>query len=83
MVTRNKKDSHARIVWPNDPSLALHIDDEFKSIWHKIKLPEAGALADDLEKAGLTPANKSRGGKGKAKAARKENEEAEERGEDD
>lgn len=61
LVTRNKKDNHARMVWPDDPSLALHIDDEFQAIWQKIKLPEAAALADELEKANLTPANKSRG----------------------
>ncbi|KAL8670355.1 MAG: hypothetical protein Q9168_005097 [Polycauliona sp. 1 TL-2023] len=60
LVTRNKKDNHARMVWPNDPSLNFEIDDEFKAIWHKIKLPEAGALADELEKEGLTPANKHR-----------------------
>lgn len=71
LVTRNKKDNHAKMVWPNDPSLALHIEDEFQSIWHKIRLPEAGALADDLEKAGLTPANKSRGVKVKPKQLEK------------
>lgn len=60
LVTRNKKDNHARMVWPNDPSLAVHVDDEFQVMWQKIKLPEAAALADELEKAGLTPANKSR-----------------------
>lgn len=76
LVTRNKKDNHARMVWPNDPSLALHVDDEFKSIWHKIKLPEAGALADDLEKAGLTPANKSRGVKVKPKQLEKKTKKA-------
>lgn len=60
LVTRNKKDNHARMVWPNDPSLNFELDDEFKAIWHKIKLPEPGALADELEKEGLTPANKHR-----------------------
>ena len=60
LVTRNKKDNHARMVWPNDPSLNFEIDDEFKAIWHKIKLPEPAALADELEKEGLTPANKHR-----------------------
>lgn len=66
LVTRNKKDNHAKMVWPNDPSLAIYIDDEFQAIWQKIKLPEAAAVADDLEKAGLTPANKNRGVKVKA-----------------
>ena len=59
-VTRNKKDDSARFVWPNDPSLFFPIDQEFKTMWQKIKLPEPGALADELEREGLTPANKSR-----------------------
>ncbi|MCJ1233574.1 hypothetical protein MMC14_001532 [Varicellaria rhodocarpa] len=67
LVTRNKKDDHAKMVWPDDPSLAVHIDQEFKNIWYKIKLPEPGALADELERAGLTPTNKARGAKVKVK----------------
>ena len=65
LVTRHKKDDSARFVWPNDPSLRLSIDDEFKIMWQKIKLPEPGALADELEREGLTPANKSRSIKAK------------------
>ncbi|KAL8942268.1 MAG: hypothetical protein Q9211_001470 [Gyalolechia sp. 1 TL-2023] len=60
LVTRNKKDNHARMVWPNDPSLHFEVDDEFQKIWSRIKLPEPGALADELEREGLTPANKHR-----------------------
>jgi transcription initiation factor TFIIE subunit beta len=71
LVTRNKKDNHAKMVWPNDPSLAVAIDHEFQAIWHKIRLPEAGALADELERAGLTPTNKARGIKVKPKALEK------------
>ncbi|MCJ1253347.1 Transcription initiation factor IIE subunit beta [Lignoscripta atroalba] len=71
LVTRNKKDDHAKMVWPNDPSLAVHIDDEFKSMWHKIRLPEAGVLADELEREGLTPTNKSRSLKAKPKVQEK------------
>lgn len=63
LVTRNKKDSHPKMVWPDDPSLMFVIDGEFKIMWHKIRLPEPGAVADELEKEGLTPANKSRGAK--------------------
>ncbi|KAL9138069.1 MAG: hypothetical protein Q9175_000722 [Cornicularia normoerica] len=59
-VTRHKKDDSARFVWPNDPSLFFSIDQEFKTMWQKITLPEPGALADELEREGLTPANKSR-----------------------
>ena len=71
LVTRNKKDDHAKMVWSNDPSLAIFIDEEFKNIWHKIKLPEPGALADELERAGLMPTNKARGIKSKPKAPEK------------
>ena len=60
LVTRNKKDNHARMVWPNDPSLTFEVDQEYQSIWHRIKLPEPSAVADELEKEGLTPANKHR-----------------------
>lgn len=71
LVTRNRKDNHATMVWPNDPSLRFNIDDEFQGIWHKIKLPEAAALADELEKEGLMPANKSRNIKVKPKQQEK------------
>jgi transcription initiation factor TFIIE subunit beta len=60
LVIRHKKDNNAKAVWLDDPTLAVHIDQEFKDIWYKIKLPEPAALADELEKMGLTPANKSR-----------------------
>ena len=61
LVTRNRKDNHAKMVWLDDPTLARTVDNEYQSIWHKIKLPEAEQLANELEKAGLQPANKSRG----------------------
>ena len=64
-VTRNKKDDSARFVWPNDPSLSFSIDQDFKTMWQKIRLPEPGALADELEREGLTPSNKSRSAKAK------------------
>ena len=70
-VTRHKKDDSARFVWLNDPSLFFSIDQEFKTMWQKIKLPEPGALADELEREGLTPANKSRSVK--AKPVKQEN----------
>ncbi|KAL9131209.1 MAG: hypothetical protein Q9217_000811 [Psora testacea] len=60
LVTRNKKDNHAKMVWANDPSLSYKIDDEFQTIWQRIRLPEPRALADELENAGLMPANKTR-----------------------
>lgn len=60
LATRNKKDNHAKMVWPDDPSLKFTIDSEFQDIWHKIKIPDSSAVADALEKEGLTPANKTR-----------------------
>ena len=49
----------------------MKIDDEFKLIWNKIKLPEPSDLADDLEREGLTPTNKNRGIKAKPKVQEK------------
>ncbi|KAL6717490.1 hypothetical protein ACLMJK_005405 [Lecanora helva] len=61
LVTRNKKDNHVKMVWLNDPTLNFPVDDEDLSLWHKIKLPEPEQLANELERAGLHPANKNRG----------------------
>ena len=60
LVTRNKKDDHAKMIWANDPSLIEHFDDEFKQIWEKIKIPDAQAVKEELEKAGITPTNKNK-----------------------
>ena len=67
LVTRNKKDNHARMVWLNDPSLCVSVDEEFQNMWHKIRVPDATTVAVELEKEGLTPANKNRGVKVKPK----------------
>lgn len=48
-MTRNKKDNQAKMVWLDDPTLGFIIDDEFKDIWHKIKLPEPAGLAEELK----------------------------------
>ena len=76
LVTRNKKDNHAKMVWPDDPSLSIDVDDEFQSMWHKIRVPDATAVALELEKEGLTPANKNRGIKGKPKMEEKKKKKA-------
>ena len=56
LVTKNKKDNIPKMVWPNDPSLALHIDQDFQDYWSKIKLPtNPSDMRMELEKAGLTP----------------------------
>lgn len=59
LVIRNKKDDHARIVWPDDRSLAQNVDGGFQDMWFKIKLPDPESLRAELEKNGLTPTNKS------------------------
>ncbi|KAI9865859.1 MAG: hypothetical protein M1824_000119 [Vezdaea acicularis] len=55
LVTRNKKDNHARAVWPNDPSLSVAIDDEFRYLWHRIVVPKDADLPSELVKLGLQP----------------------------
>lgn len=56
LVTRNKKDNTAKMVWPNDPSLQHNVDDEFKNLWYKVKLPvETADLRTQLVEFGLTP----------------------------
>lgn len=55
LVTRNKKDNTPKMVWANDPSLSLHIDQDFQDYWHKIRIPEDTDIRNDLIKAGLTP----------------------------
>jgi transcription initiation factor TFIIE subunit beta len=71
LVTRNKRDDSARMVWLDDPTLQVSIDEEFKKIWSNIKLPEPNTLAEELEKNGLTPTNKSRVVKAKPKVQEK------------
>ncbi|KAJ5086977.1 transcription initiation factor TFIIE [Penicillium alfredii] len=60
LVTRNKKDDHAKMVWANDPSLIEHFDGEFKHIWDKIKIPDSQTVKEELERAGITPTNKNK-----------------------
>ncbi|KAL1988348.1 hypothetical protein VTN96DRAFT_10031 [Rasamsonia emersonii] len=60
LVTRNKKDDHAKMVWANDPSLNYHFDEEFRQIWDKIKVPDQQKVIEELEKAGITPTSKNK-----------------------
>lgn len=57
LVTRTKKDSHARMVWSNDPSLVHHIDNEFLEMWRKVDLPSVDDLVRKLMDAGQKPAS--------------------------
>ncbi|KAG8531032.1 uncharacterized protein KY384_004389 [Bacidia gigantensis] len=60
LLTRNKKDNHAKMMWANDSSLSYQIDEEFQDIWEKIRLPDPKILAEELERNGLVPANKNK-----------------------
>ncbi|KAI9654432.1 MAG: hypothetical protein M1831_005398 [Alyxoria varia] len=56
IITRHKKDGAPRMIWANDPSLSIHVDNEFKDLWHRITIPTgAGELRNDLLAFGLTP----------------------------
>ena len=57
LVIRGKKDGLPRMVWYNDPKLNVSISEEFKEIYHKLRVPDAGDLPKELEKAGMTPAS--------------------------
>ncbi|CCU76901.1 transcription initiation factor IIE beta subunit (TFIIE-BETA) [Blumeria hordei DH14] len=57
LVTRTKKDNHARMVWSNDPTLLYEIDPEFQVMWHKIELPSVDELVRKLLEAGQKPAS--------------------------
>lgn len=71
LVTRNKKDDHAKMVWANDPSLRQHIDEEFRVIWEKIRVPDEETVTAELEKAGLATTSKSKIVKNRPKVEQK------------
>ncbi|PYH94727.1 transcription initiation factor TFIIE, beta subunit [Aspergillus ellipticus CBS 707.79] len=60
LVTRNKKDDHAKMVWANDPSLIQVFDEEFRVIWEKIRVPDQQAVKEELDKAGILPTSKNK-----------------------
>ena len=56
VITRHKKDGSPRMIWANDPTLSLHVDNEFKDLWHRITIPIGGGeLRNELLAFGLTP----------------------------
>jgi transcription initiation factor TFIIE subunit beta len=57
LVTRTKKDNHARMVWSNDPSLFHQVDFEFQDMWRKTELPSVDELVRKLQEAGQKPAS--------------------------
>ena len=60
LVTRNKKDEHAKMIWANDPSLTQHFDEEFRQLWEKIRVPDHQTVKNELEKAGIAPTSKNK-----------------------
>lgn len=57
LVTRTKKDNHARMVWANDASLYHDVDYEFIKMWNDIKLPDTDELVKKLMDAGQKTAS--------------------------
>lgn len=57
LVTRTKKDNHARMIWSNDPTLIHSVDPEFQVMWHKTELPSVDELVRKLLEAGQKPAS--------------------------
>lgn len=57
LVTRTKKDNHARMVWGNDPTLHHNVDSEFQVMFHQIELPSVDELVRKLQDAGQKPAS--------------------------
>lgn len=55
LVTRTKKDNQPRMVWKNDKHLDVDVEDEFKTIWNRIQIPEPAELPRALQEAGLKP----------------------------
>jgi transcription initiation factor TFIIE subunit beta len=57
LVTRTKKDNHARMIWSNDPSLVHKIDPEFQVMWRQTELPSVDELVRKLQEVGQKPAS--------------------------
>ena len=56
LVTRTKKDNHARHVWLDDKTLMHKVDYEFIDMWRKIELPSPDDTVRKLLDAGQKPA---------------------------
>ena len=53
LVIRGKKDGVPRTVWYNEQEIDVHVDEEFKSEWHRIVVPPPAELPKRLADAGL------------------------------
>jgi len=72
LVTRTKKDNHARMVWANDRTLVHRVDSEFHVMWHKTELPGPDDLVRKLLDAGQKPASEDPSKRIKAPMKQKE-----------
>jgi transcription initiation factor TFIIE subunit beta len=57
LVTRTKKDNHARMIWIDDPTLVHRVDHEFHAMWRQVDLPSVDELVRKLMDAGQKPAS--------------------------
>ncbi len=57
LVTRTKKDNHARMVWLDDPTLNHSVDAEFQGMWKAVELVSVDELVRKLQEAGQKPAS--------------------------
>ncbi|KAG9248901.1 hypothetical protein BJ878DRAFT_485926 [Calycina marina] len=57
LVTRQKKDNAAKMIWCDDPSLHTYIDPEFHALWNQVKLPSVDDTVRNLLAAGQKPAS--------------------------
>lgn len=57
LVTRTKKDNHAKMVWADDPSLYHSIDQEFAQMWKTMELPSPDDVVTKLIAQGQKPAS--------------------------
>lgn len=57
LVTRTKKDNHARMVWADDPSLYHPVDLEFANMWKGLELPSPDDVVTKLIAQGQKPAS--------------------------
>lgn len=57
LVTRTKKDNHARMIWNDDASLHAKVDQEFRIAWQRVELPSVDDTVRKLLEAGQKPAS--------------------------
>lgn len=55
LILRNKKENGPRLIWPNLGGELGLVDDEYKEMWAKIKIPEANYLYQSLIDQSLKP----------------------------